>query len=116
MNRETITDACMHRRILVALTFLVPFADAKPVYLRVEHMENPLGIDVPQPRFSWRTDTVERNWHQAAFPVLVASMSSKLKAPYIWDSAKQTSSDSVGIAYAGPALESHKRYHWVVRT
>jgi hypothetical protein len=35
--------------------------------------------------------------------------------PDVWDSGKQTSADSVGIAYAGRALQSRKRYYWTVK-
>jgi alpha-L-rhamnosidase len=106
----------MFKKTLVVLTLLARFAGAKPVHLRVEHLDNPLGIDVLQPRFSWRADSAERNWRQSAYQVLVASSVAKLRSPDIWDSGKQTSADSVGIAYGGPALESRKRYFWAIRT
>jgi len=106
----------MLKKILAALTLLAPFAEAKPMHLRVEHLENPLGIDILTPRFSWRTETAERNWRQSAYQISIASGPAKLKAPDVWDSGKQPSSDSVGIVYEGPALQSRKRYYWSVRT
>jgi hypothetical protein len=52
----------MFKKILLVLTFFARIAGAKPVHLRVEHLDNPLGIDVLEPRFSWRADSTERNW------------------------------------------------------
>ena len=88
-----------------------------PVRLRCEYLENPLGIDVAAPHFSWQSDNTERNWKQAAYDLLVASTDEGLRAGKadIWDSGKVDSGESVGIVYRGPALESRKRYHWRVR-
>jgi alpha-L-rhamnosidase len=87
------------------------------VKLRCGYLQNPLGIDIPAPQLSWQSDNTERNWRQSAYEILVAS-NVKLLAPEkvdVWDSGKQLSSDSVGIAYAGPALQPQTRYFWAVR-
>ena len=100
-----------------SLLFLIAaLAFAKPVHLRVEHLDTPLGIDIPAPRFSWRADNTERNWRQGSYQVLVASSVDRLDTPDIWDSGQVPSSDSVGIVYKGLALQSRKRYFWAVRT
>jgi alpha-L-rhamnosidase len=90
---------------------------ANPVHLRCENLENPLGIDNPAPQLSWFSDNTERNWQQAAYQILVAGSAEQLHSGKadIWDSGKISSSESVGIAYAGPALESRRRYYWKVR-
>jgi len=92
-------------------------AYAKPVHLRCEYLENPLGIDAASPRLSWQSDSTERNWKQAAYQVVVASSEESLRAGKtdIWDSGKVDSAESVGIVYHGPKLESRKRYAWKVR-
>ncbi|MDR3193785.1 MAG: hypothetical protein LBT76_00660, partial [Tannerella sp.] len=41
--------------------------------LRCEYLTNPMGIDVPQPRFSWTIRAVERGTYQTAFRVIVDS-------------------------------------------
>jgi alpha-L-rhamnosidase len=92
-------------------------AFARPVHLRCEYLENPLGLDKTSPQLSWQSDNTERNWTQSAYQILVASTAEQLRAGKgtIWDSGKIKSGDSVGIAYAGPKLESRRRYFWKVR-
>jgi alpha-L-rhamnosidase len=102
--------------VVVAVAFLAT-ASAAPVHLRCEYLTNPLGIDAAQPRLSWQNDNPERNWKQSAYQILVASSPERLASGNadVWDSGKTTSSESVGIAYAGPALQSGRRYFWKVR-
>ena len=45
---------------------------------QVEYMENPMGIDVEKPRFSWRMEADERGQCQTAYQLLVASAPSLL--------------------------------------
>ncbi len=101
----------------VAMAFLLAAAHAAPVHLRCEYLQNPLGIDKAAPHLSWQSDNSGHNWKQAAYQILVASTADNLKAGNadVWDSGKQSSADSIGIAYRGPALESGKRYYWMVR-
>src|SRR5215469_7371875 len=102
--------------VLVSLACFTVAAFARPVRLRSEYLENPLGLDTPTPHLSWQSDSTERNWSQSAYQVLVASGPDRLARPDIWDSGKIDSGASVGIVYRGPALESGKRYYWRVRT
>src|SRR5438309_8508146 len=92
-------------------------AQAAPVKLRCDYRENPLGIDDTAPHFSWQSDNTERNWRQSAYQVMVANSVENLQSGTadVWDSGKQSSSESVDISYAGPSLESRKRYYWSVR-
>lgn len=103
---------------LLAFLFFTTCCYAKPSHLRCEYLENPLGIDAATPQLSWQSDSKEQNWKQSAYEILVASSEKNLypgKAD-IWDSGKQSVSESVGIFYTGPKLESRKRYYWKVRT
>jgi alpha-L-rhamnosidase len=102
---------------VLAMLFLTSLAYAAPVRLRCEYLENPLGIDAATPQLSWQSDSPERNWHQSAYQILVASTAEGLQASKadVWDSGKQNSAESVGILYGGPKLESRKRYFWKVR-
>lgn len=101
----------------MAVVVLGSPVSATPVRLRCEYLENPLGIDVAAPHFSWQSDSTERNWRQTAYEILVGSSDEDLRAGKadIWDSGKVESAESVGIVYRGPALESRKRYYWKVR-
>jgi alpha-L-rhamnosidase len=111
-----LRDLKMLRVILIILV-LASVAFAAPVHLRCEYLQNPLGIDSASPHLSWQSDNTERNWKQAAYEILVSSSDDALRAGKsdIWDSGKVASSESVGIAYHGPALESRTRYYWKVR-
>jgi alpha-L-rhamnosidase len=103
--------------VVIAIVSFASAALATPVHLRCEYMENPLGIDSVRPHLSWQSDNTERNWRQSAYEILVATNDEDLRAGKadIWDSGKVDSTESVGIAYAGPSLESRRRYHWKVR-
>ena len=91
---------------------------ATPAALTADHRTNPIGIDSASPHLSWQHHLDARNWRQSAYQILVASEASRLRegAADVWDSGRQPSDQSHGIAYAGPALESTRRYYWTVRT
>jgi alpha-L-rhamnosidase len=79
--------------------------------LRVEHAPNPLGTDVPRPRFSWVPRT-----EQTAYQIVVASDPALLPdRPDVWDSGVVRTDRSFDIRYAGPPLSSRTRYWWTVR-
>lgn len=93
-------------------------APGTPTALTVDHRVDPIGIDTPAPHLSWQHRIDTRNWRQSAYQILVATGPSLLRdgAADVWDSGRQASDESHGIAYAGPALESGRRYYWTVRT
>lgn len=103
------------RGFLVCLVSIAA-AYAAPVRLRCESVQNPLGIDTPNPRFSWQSNSTERNWWQSAYQVLVASSAETLSSGSgdVWDSGKVQSAESVGIVYRGAKFEARKRYYWTV--
>jgi alpha-L-rhamnosidase len=71
--------------------------------LRCEYLQDPLGIDVRQPRLSWILDPGTQNARglgQTAYRILVASDRSKLDAEEgdLWDSGRSwTTADSDGL-------------------
>jgi len=83
--------------------------------LRTEYKENPLGIDARQPRFSWELSSTERGVMQSAYEIRVALSEPLLAKRPIWTTGRVTSDSSIHHAYAGPALESRRRYFWQVR-
>ncbi len=84
--------------------------------LRCEYAENPLGMDVAQPRLSWVMESDTRAQTQTAYQVLVATAPEKLEAGQadLWDSGKVMSDRSIQVAYAGRPLVSRQRAHWKV--
>jgi alpha-L-rhamnosidase len=89
-----------------------------PVELRVDNLKTPLGIDDPAPRFSWQLRDSARGAQQSAYEVMVASTAAALnqgKAD-VWTSGHVDSSQSMNVAYKGPAQTPSKRYYWRVKT
>lgn len=85
--------------------------------LRTEYKVDPIGIDVVQPRFSWRLQSSERGTVQSAYQLQVAATAPALAAgEFLWDSGRVASSQSVHVVYGGAALRSGQRCHWRVRT
>lgn len=85
-----------------------------PTGLRCEYLENPMGVDVRQPRFFWVLEHTERGQAQSAYQVLVAS-DPALAAGDIWDSGKVASARSTQVVFAGKPLASGKTYFWKVK-
>src|ERR1019366_9855045 len=79
-----------------------------PYELECEARRNPVGIDAPQPRLSWKL----RAEPQSAYQIQVGTSPD---AAGLWDSGRTSSPDTSWIAYAGPPLESFRRYWWRVR-
>ncbi|HZL28174.1 MAG TPA: family 78 glycoside hydrolase catalytic domain [Acidobacteriaceae bacterium] len=106
---------CVACVLVAASSFAI---HALPVHLRTEQMTNPLGIDVPKPVFEWQSDSIAPNWMQSAYEVTVASDAGKLLHgdADVWNSGRVAGSDSINIAYGGPALASQRRYFWRVKT
>lgn len=99
---------------------MAPHALAKLTVQRplVESRVNPLGIDTPEPRFSWTLTSDQRNVNQTSYQVLVATAPDLLTqdAADLWNSGVVESSQSLHIAYAGKALASSQQVFWTVRT
>ncbi len=104
------------------------------VDLRCEYRDDPLGIDVVQPRLSWvisdrkTEDRIQktgvgsqepgsRGIRQTAYQVLVASSEELLNKDQgdLWDSGKVESDQSIQVEYAGKPLASRRQCFWKVR-
>ncbi len=92
-------------------------AIAAPVALRSEYLTNPLGIDVRQPRLSWRLIGSERQEFPTACQILVADQEKLLATGQgnLWDSGKVVAPELSQVVYAGASLRSRTRYFWCVR-
>ncbi|TWT86023.1 Bacterial alpha-L-rhamnosidase [Posidoniimonas polymericola] len=82
-----------------------------------EYAENPLGVDVPAPRLTWKLESDQRNQRQTAYEVLVASSRALLNQNQgdLWSSGKVASDETVLIPYDGEELESSQPVFWKVR-
>jgi alpha-L-rhamnosidase len=74
-----------------------------PAGLRVEHLDDPLGIRTTAPRLSWRLPDGAREQHAY-----------RITADNGWDSGWVDSAQSLLVPYAGPPLSSSQRVEWRV--
>src|SRR4030095_8047143 len=85
--------------------------------LTCEYKNDPLGIDVLQPRLSWQLQSERRGARQTAYQILLAPSEAELDmdASLLWDSGKIQSDQSIHVPYGGPSLGSGQRVYWKVR-
>ena len=84
--------------------------------LRTGYYTNPVGIDDPDPRFSWIIESELQNTRQEAWQIQVAAHPQSLEAgDLVWDSDMVGSGNSVYNSWGGPVLEPGRRYYWRVR-
>ena len=88
----------------------------KVINLRVENLQNPIGLDIKNPRFSWMIDSNEFNQVQTAYQIIVSSSAELIKENQadIWNSGKVISDQSNNIMFSGKALKSMKCYFYQV--
>jgi alpha-L-rhamnosidase len=79
--------------------------------LRVEYLKNPVGIDAPNPLFSWEMQSDVTGAKQTAYEIRL--FTGNTETPF-WESGKIESDRSVGIAYGGSPLSPSTRYRWTV--
>lgn len=77
------------------------------IALRTEYLENPVGIDITQPRFYWKCRGGNR---QTAYQIICTC-----EGKTIWDSGKVCAANMTHIPYEGEKLRSKMRVGWSVR-
>lgn len=102
---------------MVLVQQLLPAQSVQPVSLTCEYIENPLGIDIAIPRFSWVVQSAARNQFQSAYELEVTDNEKSFGSSSIalWQTGIINSGQNVHIEYKGPALSSFKRYYWRVK-
>ncbi|MDR0845691.1 MAG: alpha-rhamnosidase, partial [Tannerella sp.] len=90
-------------------------AQESPVQLRCEYLSAPIGVDVPNPRLSWRLNDDRYGALQQAYRVIVGTDSTAVVSGKggLWDTQKVTS-DAMLITYAGKSIEPFTKYYWSV--
>ncbi|WP_300598207.1 alpha-L-rhamnosidase [Niabella sp.] len=85
--------------------------------LKCEQLENPVGLDVVQPRLNWQLKSNQYNVKQTAYRIWVASSKALLDAgkPDLWNSGKVISDESVLVAYKGKPLITNGHCFWKVQ-
>jgi alpha-L-rhamnosidase len=97
--------------VLACFAFLANAAPLAPTRLRLEYIENPRGVDVLLPRFSWALNHQDKAQVQSGYQVQVTKMADDT---LVWDSGKVLSNKSLNVEYAGSHLESDADYTWKV--
>ncbi len=92
---------------------LSAFTQAAVRNLLTENKKDPIGLDAAAPRFNWQLSSDRKNTLQTAYElVLVEAFKPK---QILWNSGKVISAQSVFVPYAGPTLQSGKKYKWQVQ-
>jgi alpha-L-rhamnosidase len=112
---------CTGRCILFLLISMISCTgnqEFKVTNLQCEYLENPLGIDVKQPRFSWNISSDKRAVSQSAYRIIVADNKKAIHSETgnIWDSGKVPSDITGNIVFKGSDLKSDQTYYWGVIT
>ncbi len=92
-------------------------AQVEVVNLKCEYLEDPMGVDMSDPRFFWQLSTDQEGQFQKAYRLLVATSKELLDADKgdMFDSGKKRSSQNTHLVYTGKVLESATPYLWKVK-
>ena len=88
----------------------------QPVALKCEHLDAPLGLNTPAPRFSWALAGEGRGRRQSAYQIVAGTDREAVAAGQgtLWDSGRVASHESLLIPYAGSPLTSDIQVFWSV--
>ena len=117
----TIVCCLLVVAITLGVVIIVPIINTKnhtapPVGLRVDLLENPLGIQTMDPAFSWQMSDPDMNEVQTAYRITVAK-NAQMEDPVVegdWiETNRNTDIHVEGIA---DLLEENQLYYWQVET
>jgi alpha-L-rhamnosidase len=117
MPKKRICNPLAPVFLILVITACSQISNVNITELRTEGLNNPLGIDRVQPRFSWMMESPAEDEHQTAYQLLVASSPSLLteESADLWDSEKVISESSTQLEYRGTPLSSGMEVFWKVR-
>lgn len=95
-------------------------ATSEPSRLTCEYLDNPSGLDVERPRFSWilkAKNDKEYGQMQTSYRIIVSNSLEDLNKNIgnVWDSKWVSSSNSQLISFEGNPLVSDRSYYWKVK-
>lgn len=91
-------------------------SDTRLSHLRCEYLVDPLGIDEPAPRLSWRLNSDREGARQVAYRIRVSTTEEKAKRGEAdcWDSDRVVSDETTHVRYQGRPLRSREDCFWTV--
>jgi len=112
----------MNKTILsatISLLFLIclqGFSQTEIINLKCEHLENPIGIDESEPRFTWQLKSEKPGSFQNAYQLVLGTEKEKVAtgSGNIWESGTVNSS-VIPVVYKGAELQPFTRYYWSLR-
>jgi alpha-L-rhamnosidase len=109
----------LNYKIIIVIFFLTnyqSFSQLQINNLRCEHLQNPLGIDEPNPRFTWQMTSEKSGSFQKAFQLVVGTEEFEVASGKgnVWESGT-ISLSTIPVVYQGPDLHPFTRYFWSVR-
>jgi len=101
--------------LTACLSFQVS-AQVKVTNLKCEHLQNPIGLDEPHPRFTWQIQSEQPGYLQEAFQLVLGTNEEEVASGdgNVWQSGTVNSS-VIPSVYNGPELQPFTRYFWSVR-
>ncbi|MDD4109203.1 MAG: family 78 glycoside hydrolase catalytic domain [Prolixibacteraceae bacterium] len=118
MNNKLMTKCCLiiFPLMLFILTGCRQSSDLSVADLKVEYRQNPLGVDVNSPRFSWKIYTENRDVLQKSYRIILSEDPGDTRSGNgaLWDTGKIDSEKAVNIEYEGESLKSNRKYFWRV--
>jgi len=101
--------------MLLSTQTILANVSATPYGLQCEHLVNPIGIDAPEPRFSWMIADTRQDAQQTAYRIVLGTDSIALlnQKEVLWNSGKVSSSASL-VVYKGEKLNAFTKYFWLV--
>jgi len=108
-------------RLLIILLAMLPMVgvakkkkEVKPAvsisWLRVENLENPMGIDTAEPRFSWTILSDKQDVRQTAYQIVVSTDKGE-----VWNTGRVESDQQLWVRYQGQPLKSATSCTWKVK-
>ncbi len=90
-------------------------AQVQPEQLKVEHLENPIGIDETKPRFSWKLNDGRQGAAQTSYQLVVGTSKQAVEkgSGNMWQTEKIKSIENLST-YSGNPLQPFTQYYWKV--
>lgn len=84
--------------------------------LTCNYLKNPMGVETPNPLFSWMLQSNEKGVRQIAYRIVAASSQGLFNTGMydLWDSEKVESDRSIHVPYGGKPLKSRGKVFWKV--